>query len=277
MKLPALINGKSADTISITDRGLQYGDGLFETVAVIENRLLCWDEHLTRLEEGCRRLNIGYPGSRQLTDEAQQLAAESERAVLRLTLTRGADGRGYAPPPGAVPGRILSLHSWPDYPTANREHGVNVRLCTSRLASNPVLAGMKHLNRLEQVLARGEWDDPAIAEGLMLDQAGNVIEGTMSNLFVVRQNALMTPDVSQAGIAGIIRGRVLALATEMDIDAMIATLDLHDIETADELFLCNSLIGIWPVCAIGDKKFTPGPWTHAIRDQLIQHGCVSPD
>ncbi|MDZ7735964.1 MAG: aminodeoxychorismate lyase [Gammaproteobacteria bacterium] len=277
MNLPALINGKSADTIPITDRGLQYGDGLFETVAVVENRLLCWDEHLTRLQDGCRRLNIEYPGSRQLTDEAQQLATASERAVLRLTLTRGSGGRGYAPPPGAVPSRILSLHPWPDYPAANREHGVNVRLCMNRLASNPLLAGMKHLNRLEQVLARGEWDDPAIAEGLMLDQAGNVIEGTMSNLFVVRQNALMTPDVSQAGIAGIIRGRVLALATEMDIDAMIATLDLHDIETADELFLCNSLIGIWPVCGIGDKKFTPGPWTHAIRDRLIQYGYVSPD
>ncbi len=277
MTQTALINGISADTISISDRGLQYGDGLFETIAVIDGQPLCWEEHLNRIEAGCQRLGLAFPGRQILTDEALTLTAETDRAVLKLTLTRGSAGRGYRPMPDAVTTRILGLHAWPDYPASHRDNGVHVRLCTTRLGVNPLLAGMKHLNRLEQVLARSEWDDPAIAEGLMLDQEGHVIAGTMSNLFLYRQGTLLTPDVSQAGITGIIRGRVLALAADMAIDAMIATLDLHDVETADELFLCNSLIGIWPITAVGDKTFTAGPLTQSLRKQLIAHGCISPD
>lgn len=277
MNLPALINGKTADTIPVTDRGLQYGDGLFETIAVVDGRLLCWPEHLARLQEGCRRLDIQLAEPRQLYEEALKLSAGAVRAVLRLTLTRGSGGRGYAAAANVEPNRILSLHPWPDYPAANRQTGVRVRVCTRRLALSPELAGIKHLNRLEQVLARSEWNDPAIAEGLMLDHDGSVIEGTMSNLFVYRQGILLTPDVGQCGIAGIIRGRILALANELNIDAMIATLNLHDMEDADELFLCNSIIGVWPIQAVGDKAFTPGPLTQKIHDQLVRHDFISPD
>ncbi|MCS3902637.1 4-amino-4-deoxychorismate lyase [Methylohalomonas lacus] len=277
MNLPALINGQPADSIAITDRGLQYGDGLFETIAVVDGRLLCWPEHMARLEEGCRRLSLLLPDTQQLHDEAQQVASDAGRAVLKLTLTRGSAGRGYAPAPAAIPNRIISLHPWPEYPQQYHTEGVRVRLCTNRLASNPLLAGIKHLNRLEQVLARGEWSEPDVAEGLMLDGDGNVIEGTMSNLFVVRHGILETPDVVNAGIAGIIRGRVLAAAHDLDIDAMIATLDLHDIEAAEELFLCNSLIGIWPVRAVGDKTFAPGALTRRLRDYLVRQDWISPD
>ena len=276
MTSAALINGQTADSIPITDRGLQYGDGLFETVAVFDGRLLCWNEHMARLEEGCRRLNIDLPERQQLTDEARQLAGDTGRGVLKLVLTRGSAGRGYAPPRDAVPNRILSLNPWPEYPAAHREQGVHVRVCETRLATNPALAGLKHLNRLEQVLARGEWDDPAIAEGLMLDQAGQVIEGTMSNVFVYRQGTVMTPDTGQCGVAGIIRGRILALAGELQLEAMIAPLDLNDVGSAEELFLCNSLIGIWPVSTLGEKRYTPGPITRLIQDKLIQNDCITP-
>ncbi len=277
MNLPALINGQPADSIAITDRGLQYGDGLFETVAVVDGRLLCWPEHMARLEEGCRRLSLLFPDPQQLQAEARKITGDAGRAVLKLTLTRGSAGRGYAPTPAATPNRIVSLHPWPEHPQHYHSDGVRVRLCTNRLASNPLLAGIKHLNRLEQVLARGEWSEPDVAEGLMLDSDGNVIEGTMSNLFVVRNGVLETPDVVNAGIAGIIRGRVLAAARDLDIDAMIATLDLHDIEAAEELFLCNSLIGIWPVRAVGDKTFQPGALTRRMRDHLVRQDWISPD
>lgn len=277
MTLPALINGKPADSIAITDRGLLYGDGLFETIAVADGRLFCWTEHTIRLQEGCRRLNLPCPGSQELYDEALQLAANAERAVLKLILTRGSSGRGYAPVPAAIPNRILSLHPWPEYPDSYRSKGVRVRICTNRLTSNPLLAGIKHLNRLEQVLARGEWTEPDIAEGLMLDAASNVIEGTMSNLFIYRNGILETPDVGHAGVAGIIRGRILAAAQELGIEAMIASLDLHEIEAAEELFLCNSLIGIWPVRAVGDKTFQPGPVTKRIAGYLITHDYISPN
>lgn len=281
MNLPALINGKPADSIAITDRGLHYGDGLFETIAIVEGRLLCWQQHLARLEEGCRRLGFLPAEPGQLHEEAMQLADGADRAVLKLMLTRGSAGRGYAPTPAATPTRILSLHPWPDYPPAYRREGVRARVCTSRLASNPDLAGIKHLNRLEQVLARAEWQEldggSDWAEGLMLNERGDVIEGTMSNLFVYRDGVLKTPDVAQSGIAGIIRNRVLAATAELAIDSMIATLDLHEIEAADELFFCNSLIGIWPVRAVGDRQFMPGSVTRRIRDHLIASDCISPD
>lgn len=277
MTLPALLNGKPADSIAITDRGLLYGDGLFETIAVVAGRLLCWTQHTARLQEGCRRLDLSYPDSEVLHHEALQLAADRECAVLKLMLTRGSGGRGYAPTAAAIPNRILSLHPWPDYPSSYRSEGVRVRICTNRLTVNPLLAGIKHLNRLEQVLARGEWTEPDIAEGLMLDTDGNVIEGTMSNLFVYRDGILQTPDVGHAGIAGIIRGRVLAAAQELGIEAMITALDLHEIEAAGELFLCNSLIGIWPIRAVGDKTFPQGPVTKRIAEYLIAHDCITPD
>lgn len=277
MNESVLINGSPGDRLSIQDRGLQYGDGLFETVAVRAGQPLCWQEHLTRLEDGCRRIGLRFPGQRVLTDEAESLLNGTEHAVLKLTLTRGTTGRGYRPSPDAETTRILSLHPWPDYPPERRQAGVHVRVCNTRLGSNPVLGGMKHLNRLEQVMARGEWDDPAIAEGLMQNQAGDVIEGTMSNLFVYRAGVLMTPDVGECGIAGIIRGRVMSLANDMAIDAMIATIDLHDVESADELFLCNSLIGVWPVTAVGEKTYPVGEVTCAIRDRLVEQGYISAD
>lgn len=277
MNESVLINGTPGDQLSFQDRGLQYGDGLFETVAVRNGRPLCWQEHLIRLEDSCRRLGLRYPGESVLTDETKSLLHDTEHAVLKLTLTRGTTGRGYRPSPDAETTRILSLKPWPDYPPERRHTGVHVRICNTRLGSNPVLAGMKHLNRLEQVMARGEWEGPAIAEGLMQNQAGDVIEGTMSNLFIYREDKLMTPDVGECGIAGIIRGRVLALANDMPLDAMIATINLHDVETADELFLCNSLMGIWPVTAVGEKTYPVGKVTCAIRDRLIEHGYISAD
>jgi len=273
----ALINGETADSIPVTDRGLQYGDGVFETIAVVDGRLLCWEEHLTRLEDGCRRLNFSCPDRELLSEEGSRLADGNKRAVLKLALTRGSGGRGYAPPPEANPNRILSLHPWPDHAVIRRTEGVRTRICSARLARNPLLAGMKHLNRLEQVMARVEWNDPDVAEGLMLDVDGGVIEGTMCNLFVYSQGTLKTPDVSQAGVAGIIRGRVLALAAALNLNAMIAPLDLHDLEAAEELFLCNSIIGIWPICAIGERQYRPGPVTRSVREELIRRNCISPD
>lgn len=277
MKLPALINGQATDSIAITDRGLQYGDGLFETLAVIDGNPLCWDEHMARLQEGCERLGLSFPDTATLRAEATQVAAGAGRAVLKLMMTRGSAGRGYAPVPAATPNRIVSLHPWPNYPAVCRREGVRARICTHRLSCNPLLASIKHLNRLEQVLARAEWDDSDIAEGLMLDQSGNVISGTMSNLFVYRDGVLETPDVANAGIAGIIRGRVLAAAHELHIESMIATLDLHEIEAADELFLCNSLIGIWPLRAVGDKAYEVGAVTGRLTKTLISQGWISPD
>lgn len=277
MTLATLINGQPADSVSVTNRGLHYGDGLFETIAVCDGELLCWNEHLQRLLRGCERLHLPVPESALLLAEAQSLCAESGRAVLKIIMTRGEGGRGYAPAPAANPNRLLLRYPWPDHPSVNRHDGVRVRLCATRLGSNPRLAGIKHLNRLEQVLARSEWDDPAIAEGLTCDTQARVIEGTMSNLFLVRGRRLQTPDLSECGIAGIVRKRILDMAAGLDLTAEETEIRVDDLAGADEVFLCNSIIGLWPVRRFEGVNFPVGPVTQQISRTLIEQRVITPD
>ena len=133
-----------------------------------------------------------------------------------------------------------------------------------------MLAGLKHLNRLEQVLARGEWDDPDIAEGLMLDADANVIEGTVTNVFMVRNSSLITPEVNRAGVAGVMRGLILDLAGRSDIPCTVRDIRLQELAAADEVFVCNSLIQLWAVKSIGDWAFAPGPVTRRIAELVAQ-------
>lgn len=268
MDIRCLINGQTSDTLPVSDRGLHYGDGLFETVAVRNDACEFWDRHMLRLRQGCERLRIPVPDESLLAGEAAQLAQGSSRAVLKILITRGSGGRGYRVPDTASPTRILRLTEWPDYPVANAESGVCVRLCTQRLGSNPALAGLKHLNRLEQVLARMEWDDPTIDEGVMQDQSGNVIEGTFTNVFMVKQGKLFTPRLDQCGVAGVMRGVVMDLAHSAGIDCEEHPLPLDELLAADEVFLTNSLIGIWPVREFERWRKSPGPMTRTLQSAL---------
>lgn len=256
-----LIDGKEGDLISASDRGLLYGDGLFETIAVHNGTPQLWSLHMRRLHDGCRRLGIAIPDSDLLRQEAERVCTGARRAVLKVIITRGSGGRGYRIPQPSTPRRIVVSHPWPDYPQRYYREGIRARLCTTPLAVNPLLAGMKHLNRLEQVMARSEWDDPEIAEGIMLDTAGNLVEGTMSNLFLVRQGTLVTPPVEQCGVAGVMREHVLSLAEQMGIPSEIARLGIRDLEQADEVFFTNSIIGIWPLRQLRDIAWQCGPVT----------------
>ncbi len=167
-----LIDGVPAERIGVRDRGLQYGDSLFETIAVVDGRPRNWEAHMERLGSGARRLSLPLPPPGLLLEELRRVSRGEGRCVVKLILTRGEGGRGYRPPQ-AAPGHRILLHApWPDYPPGRFEEGIQVRLCTTRLGRNPALAGLKHLCRLEQVLARAEWSEPEIAEGLMLDEGG---------------------------------------------------------------------------------------------------------
>lgn len=242
-----LINGLEEAAITVQDRGLHYGDGLFETFAVIHSEPQYWERHYRRLACGCERLKLPLPEEGLLRMEASQIYRGVERGVLKLILTRGRGNRGYRFPDPLIPTRLFSLYPWPDYPKNYLHEGISVKICTMRLARNPRLAGIKHLNRLEQVLARNEWDDPAIAEGLMLDTEGYVIEGTMTNLFLVWEGILITPDLSYCGICGIMRECILEAAACLTIPTLIQPVYLEDLYKAEEAFVCNSIIGIWPI------------------------------
>jgi len=268
----SIVNGKVQNTISIHDRGLLYGDGVFETIAIHHGEPRYWPRHMARLREGCRRLKIHGIDYDVLRSEADMLCRSETRGVLKVIVTRGSGGRGYRAPSsddGATGcTRILQRHDFPNYPKIFWQEGVELTICNSRLGGNPSLAGLKHLNRLEQVIARSEWHNSLIPEGLMLNQAGDVISGTMTNLFVVREKNLYTPDLSQCGVAGVIRGLVIDIARSLGISVYIDRLSLSDVLSSDEVFVCNSLVHIWPVSCIGDVRWRPGVITRHVAEVL---------
>lgn len=271
----ALVDGEPRDSVPVADRGLNYGDGLFETIAVVDGRPCLWDRHLGRLAAGCRRLQLPMPETTRLNSEAARLADGHSLAVLKLLVTRGDGGRGYRAPRPAIGRRILIRSRWPDFPPAWRDGGVRVRWCDTRLGHQPALAGLKHLNRLEQVLARGEWDDPDIPEGLMLDPEGWVIEATQSNLFVWQDHRLLTPPLDRCGVAGVMRGLGLEVARSLGVPVVEARLTVGDVQRASAVYLTSSLIGVWRVAELPGVHYLPhGP--ASAWEQRLRAGAFGP-
>jgi len=266
-----LLNGESKDSISFSDRGFQYGDGLFETIEVINGSPVFLDQHLQRLLKGCEKLLIPPPALALLRQEAFEVSsqASSAQAVLKLIVTRGSGGRGYRQPETINTTRLFSLHPYPEYSESFKQLGITARFCRTSLGLNPALAGIKHMNRLEQVIARSEWDSADIQEGFMLDVMGNVIEGTMSNIFLVKNNCLITPIISHCGVEGILRNIVINLASQAHIDVIDKVISKEDVYSADELFITNSIIGIWPVKQIEDKQFLIGQLTRQLQQLFL--------
>lgn len=239
-----LIDGIPADAVSVHDRGLLYGDGVFRTLLRRGGVSLNWARQYRKLAADCAALHMAYPDASVLAGELELLPQD---CVVKIVVTRGQAARGYAVVPEAVPTRIVTSSPLPTFPPDRYTMGVKVHLCSLRLASQPRLAGIKHLNRLENVLARMEWDDPEITEGLLLDAAGDVIEGTMSNVFCFHAGALHTPELDCCGVAGVQRERILDFAAESGMAVRVGKLPLDMLMEAEEIMLCNSVIGVWPV------------------------------
>lgn len=249
------INGEPADCIAANDRGLQYGDGLFETMTIRQGRPVTWTRHWNRLADGCRRLGIPAPARETLESEIDTAAAGVDRAIAKLIVTRGAGGRGYRVPDEPRPTRILGLHTWPDYPRYYWTEGVRLRICRTPLGMNPALAGIKHLNRLEQVMARQEWDDPAIFEGLMCDPEGRLVEGVMTNVFFWESGRLHTPDLRSCGVAGIMRERVIEWAERHGVEVRVGDFTPERLLASEGVFITNSVLGVLPVNRVEDVEF----------------------
>lgn len=265
-----LINGQTEDKIAVTDRGLAYGDGVFRTLAVSNGRPLCWQRHFIKLCDDCRRLRIPPPPAEELLEEVERVASDLGDGVVKIIVTRGPGERGYALPVQAQPTRIVIGSAMPRYPSENARNGIRARLCELRLSEQPHLAGIKHLNRLENVLARAEWNDPSIAEGLLLDQRGNLVEGVTSNLFLTLGGVLVTPELSRSGVAGVTRERILAWALEAGQPSEIREVPLDELWKAEEVMVCNSLIGVWQIRGIESKTWEPGVCTTRIRNYLTE-------
>jgi len=242
-----LVNGKPGKLISIRDRGLLYGDGVFRTLRTTLGKAQHWPLHYQKLQHDCVALGIICPDAALLASELNDLLALHPDGVVKLIVTRGEGTRGYAPPVCAKTTHLWDIGLLPDYPADWAEHGIKARLCQLRLSQQPRLAGIKHLNRLENVLAAAEWNDTDIAEGILLDDSGNVIEGTRSNLFMVRDGVLLTPDLSRCGVDGVQRGRVMQWADSHNVPCRVEQFGLEELLAADEVFLVNSVIGLWPL------------------------------
>lgn len=240
-----LVNGVESTAISVDDRGLQYGDGLFETMSAQDGRVRNFERHMERLAEGGRRLGFAVPDPKLIADECERALTGLGAGSVKLMVTRGPGPRSYRPPAEPAVTRIV-VSSAPK-PRNDPEDGIVVRLCETPLGLNPRLAGLKHLNRLEQVLACAEWNDPGIAEGLMSSVDGRLVCATAANVFLVRSGRLVTPAIRDCGVAGVMRGRVLEAARELGIDAEVIDVRPEDLAAADEVFLTNAITGVRPV------------------------------
>jgi 4-amino-4-deoxychorismate lyase len=246
------------------DRGVAYGDGVFETMRACDGELPWWDRHWARLVHGAARLRLPLPDPVQVRREAAA-ALDGGGGVLKLLVSRGPGGRGYAPPTGTVPLWQLSTHPLPERPPGK---GLALRWCETRLAVQPLLAGIKHCNRLEQVMARAEWEsgalDPAqVQEGLMRSVDGDVVCATAANVFVLRDGRWLTPLIDRCGVAGVCRAWVMQA-----VDAEETRLQVVDIETADSVFLCNAVRGILPVARLDARCWAPHPSVVALQSRL---------
>lgn len=246
----AVFDDLTSDTW-LTERACQFGDGLFETVAVVDGEPCLWDRHLARLNEGCRRLGLPAPDPDHVATACDRLCAGHERAVLKIFWTAGPSERGYRRPSPPAARLAARVSAWPS-PTAGPWR---LRLCRHRLSENPALAGIKHLNRLDQVIARSEWAEPEIGEGLMLDQGGHVVSGTMSNLFVQTDGRLLTPPIVGAGIAGVVRGLLIDVAAGFGDPVEVRHISLDDLGRADAVYLTNALIGVVRAAGFETRAF----------------------
>lgn len=271
-----LINGAATRWLDCADRGLHYGDGVFSTLQVRRGVPQFLDRHLARLQSDAGRLGLPFPGCEILRDEVRRLCACHPDAVIKLLLTRGAGGRGYRCAEGMAGSRVLSAHPLPAYPQELAEQGVKARLCGLRLGLNPRLAGIKHLNRLEQVLARAEWDDDGVREGLLLDYEGFLVEGVMSNVFLVRGGRLATPLLDRCGVAGVMRGLVLEVSRDLGLAVEERRILPAEIAGAEEIFLSNSVIGIWPVGELDGEAFPVGPLARLLAGRLDALAAAQP-
>ncbi len=266
------VNGQLSATLPITDRGLLYGDGVWETVGVKEGRTQLLDWHLQRLQQGLQALAINALDMTLLEQEivafCAQATADLPRAVLKIIVTRGVGVRGYSSHGCEQPSRILQCTPWVQYPAEYSAQGIRLALCETRLAHQPRLAGFKHLNRLEQVLARAEFGSE-FQEGLVLDYADNVIEGTMSNLFIVQTDgSVLTPDLTACGIAGVMRRFIVQTLAEWGICCHIRSVTWNDVQYAQALFMTNSLIGIWFVQEFAGKQYVKPDLVHALQHHI---------
>ncbi|NIF47922.1 aminodeoxychorismate lyase [Enterobacter sp. Ap-1006] len=251
-----LINGQWQETLPANDRAIQFGDGCFTTARVIDGGVRFQADHLRRLQQACEALMIGPVDWAMLSDEMDMLAASETKAVLKVIISRGAGGRGYSASNCTQPTRMLSLSPYPDFYPAWREQGIRLALSPVKLGINPALAGIKHLNRLEQVLIRTHLEQTAAQEALVLDSQGSLVECCAANLFWRKGYDVYTPCINGAGVNGTMRQHIIACLTDSSWRLHEVSEGLETLADADEAIVCNALMPVVPVNQAQDWDYT---------------------
>ncbi len=265
------VDGIAADAVPADDRGLLYGDGLFETVSCVDGSPRFLELHLQRLQSGCLTLDLPPPDLDLVRREIRNAAAAGEGACLvRLTLTRGSSPtRGYSPPVPCLPRRIVARYPWTGPGPESREPAIRAGFSAVVAGTSPDLAGLKHLNRLENVLARARLAGSGLEEAILSTAAGELVGGTMSNLFAVLEGRLVTPPIISAGVRGVMRQVVLREAATCGMAAAERVLRRADLAAASEIFFTNVRLGPRPVESLeGWRCETPGPVVHRLGQRI---------
>jgi 4-amino-4-deoxychorismate lyase len=241
-----LVNGLPSDVISIADRGLLYGDGVFETILCEAGRPVLLAGHTQRLENGCKRLGLAKQELPTILADIREIAKQDD-CVVKVIITRGERKRGYAyDQEDNASTRIVCRDELPNIPVDYYRQGIQLTTCEYALPDNKPLAGIKHLNRLDQVMARSEWNNE-FQEGVMLADDGRVVEGTMTNIFIESNQQWLTPKLEHSGILGVMRQWLMRNCYCADIECVEKDIQLSELKNAQSIFVCNSVVGIWPV------------------------------
>lgn len=245
-----IVNGQQQQNIEITDRAFQYGDGCFTTMAFRNNCLEFFDAHISRLKLACKTLYIDFDKWSILENCIVDSLKATSNCVVKVIITRGTGGRGYCPEGAVNPSFIITHHTIPAHYTSWQAKGVKLTISPIRLASQPLLAGIKHLNRLEQVLVKQALVQTGYDDAVVCDTRQKIIETSTGNLFWYKDNVWFTADHTESGVEGVMRNQILAVMKEQGLEYRVVKQDISALFDAQQIFVCNSLMLLVPVVGL---------------------------
>jgi 4-amino-4-deoxychorismate lyase len=260
------VNGEQEQTLSINNRGLAYGDGVFTTTKVTNGKIQFLSAHIERLTNSCNKLNISLPNFSDIIAELTEVANKYKLAVAKIIITAGDGGRGYSRQGTSSSNVIITFHAFPGHYSSLKQKGIQLGISTLKIGINPLTAGIKHLNRLEQVLIRQELDNRNDDDLLVLNCFDNVIEATAANVFWLKNNIWYTPKLDESGVEGLMRNHILQNCSN-HYEMSVVNAKLSDLDRIDAMFICNSVMGVMPVRTFEKQKLSLIP-CHEIAELI---------
>ncbi|MCW8344910.1 aminodeoxychorismate lyase [Vibrio sp. ZSDZ65] len=263
-------DGEIIEKVSVSDRSFQYGDGCFTTILTKHGNIMLWQKHVARMNTALKVLQIPQPNWSVVHEQLTSVALTTPLAGLKIHVSRGCGGRGYSPSVESGPIVTISCFPYPPHYLSWREEGLSLMLCKTQLGLNPLLAGIKHNNRLEQILMKAEIEQTRFDDGLALDLNDNVVETSMANVFWVSEGKVYTPTLANSGVAGVMRAEVIEALKHLQIKCYEDEYSLSALLSADEIFVSNCILGVAPVKKIEEAALPIGRVTRRIQEYLDQ-------